>query len=236
MSGRRLLSAAGTLVAVAIASGIAYAAIPGPGNVFAACMLRGVGTIRLIDKSLPSANLMSHCTDREAEISWNQAGQPGAAGAQGAPGAPGTNGTDGKDGFSVTTAAEPAGTNCAGGGVQLTAVSGVSYVCNGASGQRGEQGPEGPPGPSPFTAVAERDYTFSVNDPRTIAAGSCLGILTAGVTGVDGTEHAIATGRGVLVWIPTVHDYGVQLTACNPLTTTASLGGETVSVLFLRSN
>jgi hypothetical protein len=229
MKRKHLLTAATAgFVAVTIAGGVAYATIPGPGNVYSACMLKGVGTIRLIDKSLPSTNLLSRCTDRELEVSWNQAGQPGPAGS------PGADGADGQDGASVTTA--PAGANCADGGVQLNAVNGVSYICNGAPGQRGDPGPEGPPGPSPFTAVAERDYIFSVNDPRTIAAGSCLGILTAGVTGVDGTEHAIATGRGVLVWIPTVHDFGVQLTACNPLTTTATLGGETVSVLFLRSN
>src|SRR5712691_623892 len=116
---RLLVSAAGMLVAVAIAGGVAYATIPGPGNVYSACMLKGVGTIRLIDKSLPSTNVMSHCTDKEIEISWNQAGQPRPAGPQGAkgePGAPGTNGTngtDGKAGVSVTTASEPAGANCA---------------------------------------------------------------------------------------------------------------------------
>jgi hypothetical protein len=137
---RLLVSAAGMLVAVAIAGGVAYATIPGPGNVYSACMLKGLGTIRLIDKSLPSTNLMSHCTDKETEISWNQVGQPGPQGAKGEPGAPGTNGTDGtdgaagKDGVSVMSAAEPAGANCADGGVQLTAAIGVSYVCNGKRG------------------------------------------------------------------------------------------------------
>src|SRR5438067_3591257 len=137
---RPLVAAAGALVAAAIAGGVAYATIPGPGNVYSACMLKSVGTIRLIDKSLPSTNLMSHCTDKEIEISWNQAGQPGPAGPQGAkgeagaPGTNGTNGTNGKDGVSVTTASEPAGANCVGGGVQLTGVNGVSYVCNGKNG------------------------------------------------------------------------------------------------------
>src|SRR6266849_2087381 len=96
MKGRRLFTAiAGAVVASSVA-GIAYATIPGPNNVYSACMLKGVGMIRLIDKSLPSTNLMSHCTDKETEISWNQAGQPGPPGPQGAkgePGAPGTNGT-----------------------------------------------------------------------------------------------------------------------------------------------
>src|ERR1041385_5480389 len=104
-----------------VAVGVAYAAIPDGNKVFTACMLKNVGTVRLIDKSLPSTNLMSHCTDKEIEISWNQKGQDGAPGAPGATGPAGpagpagkdgTNGTDGKDGVSVTTAAELAGANC----------------------------------------------------------------------------------------------------------------------------
>ena len=143
MKRKRLLTTAvGTLLAAAIV-GVAWASIPGPDNVYSACMLKSLGTIRLIDKSLPSTNLLSRCTDKEIEISWNQAGQPGPAGPQGAkgePGAPGTNGTngtDGKDGVSVTMASEPSGVNCAAGGVQLTAVNGVSYVCNGKAGADG---------------------------------------------------------------------------------------------------
>src|SRR5919197_4648738 len=146
---RTIVVAITAVAALAAAGGIAYATIPDSGNVYTACMLKGVGTIRLIDKSLPSTNLMSRCTDKETEISWNQAGQPGPAGPQGAKGDPGaqgtngTNGTNGKDGVSVTTAAEPTGTNCAAGGVQLTAASGVSYVCNGKAGADGTNGTNG---------------------------------------------------------------------------------------------
>src|SRR6478752_1586325 len=98
---RGLVIGIAAVAALATAGGIAYATIPGPGYVYSACMLKGVGTIRLIDKSLPPTNLMSHCTDKETEISWNQAGQPGPAGpagpagAKGDPGATGTNGADG---------------------------------------------------------------------------------------------------------------------------------------------
>jgi hypothetical protein len=153
MNRKRLLSSAvGALIVAAIAGGVAYATIPGPDNVYSACMLKSIGTIRLIDKSLPSTNLMSHCTDKETEISWNQAGQPGPPGPQGAkgePGAPGTNGTngtngaDGKDGVSVTSASEPAGANCAEGGVQLTASNGIDHVCNGKDGANGKDGTNG---------------------------------------------------------------------------------------------
>jgi len=126
-----------------VAVGVAYAAIPDGNKVFTACMLKNVGTVRLIDKSLPSTNLMSHCTDKEIEISWNQKGQDGAPGAPGATGPAGpagpagkdgTNGTDGKDGISVSSAVEPAGTNCANGGSKFTAANGVTYACNGSDG------------------------------------------------------------------------------------------------------
>jgi hypothetical protein len=45
---RLLTTAAGTLVATAIA-GVAWASIPGRGNVYTACMLKGIGTIGKTD-------------------------------------------------------------------------------------------------------------------------------------------------------------------------------------------
>lgn len=53
-----------SVAALALAGGIAYATIPGPDRVYNACMLKSIGTIRLIDKSLPSTNLMSRYTRR----------------------------------------------------------------------------------------------------------------------------------------------------------------------------
>jgi hypothetical protein len=54
--GRRGLAAGvGAVAALATAGGIAFATIPGPGYVYSACMLKGVGTIRLIDKCSPSS-------------------------------------------------------------------------------------------------------------------------------------------------------------------------------------
>jgi hypothetical protein len=180
MKRKRLLTAAaGTLVAAAIA-GVAWASIPGPGNVYSACMLKGLGTIRLIDKSLPSTNLMSRCTDKEIEIAWNQAGQPGPPGPQGAKGdlgergTNGTNGTDGKDGVSVTSAVEPAGSNCANGGSKFTASNGASYACNGA---QGPQGPAGPAGTGGAVAWAR------VSANGTMVAGSSGIVVTKIATG-----------------------------------------------------
>jgi hypothetical protein len=106
---------AGAFVVVALAAaGIAYATIPDGGGVYTACMLKNVGTIRLIDPSLGSSSLMGHCTSLETQISWNQQGVPG------------------KDGVSPTVAQLAAGdSHCAAGGAAITDASGnTAYVCN----------------------------------------------------------------------------------------------------------
>lgn len=103
MKRRGLFVAIAVTTAASVIAGIAYATVPDENKVYTACMLKGLGTIRLIDKSLPAGNLMSHCTLKEVEISWNQAGQPGPPGPQGANGEPGTPGADGSDAASALT-------------------------------------------------------------------------------------------------------------------------------------
>ena len=50
LSTRRRLRLFAIVAALfAVASGIAYATIPDSGNVYTACMLKGIGTVRLID-------------------------------------------------------------------------------------------------------------------------------------------------------------------------------------------
>jgi hypothetical protein len=89
------------IAVLALGSGIAYAAIPGSGGVYTACMLKHVGTLRLIDTSLPSSNPMSHCsTTFETQVSWNQTGQQGQQGPQGPKGDIGPQGPAGADGLS----------------------------------------------------------------------------------------------------------------------------------------
>jgi hypothetical protein len=39
----------------------AYASIPDGSGVYTACLLKNVGTIRLIDPTLPASNPISHC-------------------------------------------------------------------------------------------------------------------------------------------------------------------------------
>jgi Collagen triple helix repeat (20 copies) len=97
--GRRgTVAGAATVAALALAGGIAYASIPDANKVFTACMLNGVGTIRLIDKSLPAGSPLSHCTSREAEISWNDIGPQGPPGAKGDTGSQGPDGPQGPNG------------------------------------------------------------------------------------------------------------------------------------------
>ena len=86
-----IAAAAGALAATVLAGGVAWAAIPSEGGVYTACMLKNVGTVRLIDKSLPPSNLMSHCKAvLEIEISWNRQGPKGFRGSQGPPGPDGS--------------------------------------------------------------------------------------------------------------------------------------------------
>jgi hypothetical protein len=80
-----------------VAAGIAYATIPDSNGVYTACRLNNVGTIRLVDPSLPPSNLQSHCTSLETRITWNQQGQPGPQGPQGPTGAPGLPGPAGPE-------------------------------------------------------------------------------------------------------------------------------------------
>ncbi len=65
---------AAAAAALSLAGGIAYATIPDDDKVFTACMVKNVGTVGLIDKSLASGNLMNHCTSLETELTWNPSG------------------------------------------------------------------------------------------------------------------------------------------------------------------
>jgi Collagen triple helix repeat (20 copies) len=147
--GRRLV----VLVAVglALAVGVAYATIPGSGNVYTACMLNHVGTIRLIDPTLPSSSFMSHCTQLETQVSWNQTGQPGPVGPQGPKGDAGAAGPAGAQG--------PAGSDGAAG------VPGPAGQ-PGPKGDTGATGPAGAPGSGGITAYGEVTSTGALVDAR----------------------------------------------------------------------
>ena len=107
---------------MALAGGIAWAAIPSAGGVISGCHQKNEGQLRVIDPGTDS------CRPSELAIAWNERGIRGEQGDLGDPGAPGR---DGLDGTSVTVTPEPAGANCATGGAKLTGTNGVTYVCNG---------------------------------------------------------------------------------------------------------
>lgn len=94
-------------------------------------------------------SLMSSKGEEGAQGPTGPPGSDGAPGAHGAAGQKGDKGDPcpagdpacvGEDGVSVTSAAEPTGTNCANGGSKFTAVNGVTYACNGAPGTGGGGG------------------------------------------------------------------------------------------------
>lgn len=91
-----LISAAFGLAAVT--GGIAYASIPDASHTFTACMLKNVGTLRLIDTSLSAGNPLGHCTAIETQISWNATAQQGLPGVAGPPGPKGDAGPQGPEG------------------------------------------------------------------------------------------------------------------------------------------
>lgn len=174
-------AAAGAVVITVLAGSVAWAAIPGEGGIYTACMLKNVGTVRLIDKSLPASNLMSHCKPAlEVEIRWNQQGQAGPQGIQGPPG------DDGDDGTSPTVVQlAPGDPNCLAGGAAITDTAGsTAYVCS------GQDGADGEPFAGTFTSP-NGEYSISVaNDGIVLSHGSDASIL------LTGSNVAIASGSG----------------------------------------
>ena len=108
-------------------------------------MLNGLGTVRLIDPSLASSSLMSHCTSLETKVTWNQQGQkgdPGPTGPASKNGAPGKDGVNGRDGVSAASAdaeTAPAGTSAS---ASFDPTTGNIHL-------RIPQGPTGAPGSTP---------------------------------------------------------------------------------------
>jgi hypothetical protein len=88
--------AVSAVAAVAVTGGIAVASIPDADGTIHACMLKDVGTIRVIDKA--KSGLKGKCSSLETELTWNQKGQAGPKGDKGDPGAPGAPGLKGDKG------------------------------------------------------------------------------------------------------------------------------------------
>ncbi len=87
------LAVLGAAVALAAASGIAYAAIPGSDGVIHGCV-NASGGVRVID---PGAG--GSCSTGESALNWNLTGAKGATGLQGSPGPTGNAGPAGSSGL-----------------------------------------------------------------------------------------------------------------------------------------
>ena len=135
-----IAAAAGALAAVVLAGGVAWAAIPGDGGVISGCYLKLGGGLRVID----TARGQKCLPNLEAQITWNQAGQPGAPGQAGPGGPPGPRGEKGDDGDPGRDGAQ---------GVQ------------GVPGERGQQGEQGPPGPQGLQGLPGQDGAQGLQGP-----------------------------------------------------------------------
>ena len=131
----------GALLGTALASGIAWAAIPSTGGAIDGCYQKNEGQLRVIDPGTDT------CRPSEIPITWNSQGGKGDKGDPGTPGLDGHDGRDGMDGTGVTVEPEAPGAHCAAGGVKITAANGFAYVC-------GTTPPD--PGPDGFRALLDR--------------------------------------------------------------------------------
>jgi hypothetical protein len=112
---RGIFVVAGTIAVLAVAAGVAYAAIPDSGGVIHGCYNRSNGQLRVID---PGAG--ESCKTPESVLDWNQTGPAGAAGPAGPPGPAGPAGPAGSIG--------PAGATGATGATGPAGPSGATFV------------------------------------------------------------------------------------------------------------
>jgi hypothetical protein len=217
----RVIAIAGLLLAVA--GSVAYATIPDDGKVFHACMLNNLGTIRLIDPTLPSTNFMSKCSALESPVSWNQSGQQGIQGIQGpagtagadgkngidgkngldgkdgAPGTPGAAGKDGKDGLTGTNGLDGKDGARGNDGASCLTADGTQAVpsCVGPQGSKGDPGAQGPKGD-----VGPKGET---GDPGPSDAYSTRGRPNSEVAGTETTIAELNLPAGAYVLNARVH-------------------------------
>jgi len=167
----------GGVAALLAAAGIAYATIPDGGAVYTACMLKNVGTIRLIDPSGPSGSLLSRCSALETQIQWNQKGQKGDTGPAGA------------NGVSPTVAQLPAGdSRCPAGGAAITDANGsTAYVCNGQNGQPGQNGKDGKDFSGTFTS-GQFSLTVAADGVQITGPGAQISLDSTGLVTIKGDQ------------------------------------------------
>lgn len=116
----------------------------------------------------------TECQPGDIPISWNTAG------------------VNGQDGVSVTSeslAPDP-GSACPNGGSKFTAVSGVTYACNGADGQDGQNGQDGQDGADgagvSSQVLAPGEDAACPNGGTKFTVGNSVSYACNGSNGVDG--------------------------------------------------
>jgi hypothetical protein len=206
MSARRrtLALVAGIAGAVVVAAGVAYATVPDSGGNYTACELKGVGTIRLIDTSLSSSDLRSHCTSLEKQIGWTVQGQAGPPGPPGGTGAPGQTGPQGAKGATGAAGAQ--------GAVGPAGLKGP----DGSKGSDGDPGPQGATGP-------DGDFSGQYTSPNSAYR---LSVTDAGIK-LEGPAGAFKLDGGLSVSsVGTLELQAgqIQLNGCTPV---ARVGGQT---------
>jgi Collagen triple helix repeat (20 copies) len=173
------------VVAVVIAAGgVTYAAIPDSGtSVYHACMLKNVGTIRIIDPSLPSSNATSHCSSFETAITWNQQGPKGEPGIQGLKGERGIQGVKGDQGIQ--------GVKGETGATGLKGDNGAPGT-NGHDGQPGADGHDGTPGQDGQSFSWRGNWnTLAVYLPRDVISYLGSSYIAVNVNAGDPPESSV---------------------------------------------
>lgn len=193
------------VLAALVSAAVAYATIPGTGGVYSVCMLKSVGTVRLIDPSLPASNLMSHCTSLETLMTWNERGQKGDQGIQGIAGKDGAPGKDGKD-----------GTNGTNGTVGKDGENGTSCVnADGTLAAPACRGPEGPAGPGLVGSPCSVPSGGSGVVEMSVAANGAISLTCSGSIGGGGGGTDLCPNP-----LPT---YENAVTACDSTTGVVSV-------------
>ena len=136
-----------------------------------ACFKPSNGTLYLLGES----SGRDECQPGDIPISWN------------------TSGVNGQDGVSVTSDALASGdANCANGGSKFTAVSGVTYACNGSDGVDGQDGQDGQDGADGVgvtsQTLAPGDDVACPNGGTKFTAANGVSYACNGSDGVDGQD------------------------------------------------
>src|SRR4051794_33168365 len=184
---RSFLAVAATL---AVAAGVAYAAIPDGAGVITACRHNANGGLRVIDPALGG-----HCTPAETSLSWNQGGPTGPKGPTGDKGPVGDKGPAGDKGAvgdkgpvgDKGAVGDKGGVGDKGavGDKGLTGDKGIV----GDKGLTGDKGPVGDQGPSGTAQLYTKTRNTNSGPALTIGFGTETTLLSMDVPAGDYLVH-----------------------------------------------